>query len=214
MTTLRLADIEKLGFAKGGGLLPAIVQDADGGTVLMLGYMNREALRETLERRRVVFFSRSKQRLWEKGETSGHFLDLVDIVADCDDDTLLVTARPRGPACHLGTRSCFGDEARSAAERLAFLDRLATVIEARIADAPEASYTARLFAQGPRRIAQKVGEEGLEVALAAAAEGDENVVAEAADLLFHLLVLLRSRGLDLERVIGELEQRHRASPRS
>lgn len=205
---LKFADIEKLDFARGNGLLPAIVQDAASGAVLMLAFMNRDAVRATLERGRVVFFSRSRQRLWEKGETSGHWLLLEDITPDCDGDALLVTARPQGPTCHRGTRTCFGEERVSTAERLAFLGRLEEVIESRIAEAPEASYTARLYARGPRRIAQKVGEEGLEVALAAAAEGDENVVAEAADLLYHLLVLLRSRGLRLERVIDELESRH------
>jgi len=205
---LGLADVERLDFAKGDGLLPAIVQHAATGAVLMLGYMNPQALRETLTRRRVVFFSRSKQRLWEKGETSGHCLELAQIRADCDRDTLLVTAWPRGPACHLGTATCFGDEALTAAEPLAFLAALEGIIAQRIAERPEGSYTARLVAQGPKRLAQKVGEEGLEVALAAAAETDDKVVAEVADLLYHLLVLLRSRGLPLERVVAELQSRH------
>jgi len=205
---LGLADVERLDFAKGDGLLPAIVQHAATGAVLMLGYMNPQALRETLTRRRVVFFSRSQQRLWEKGETSGHCLELAQIRADCDRDTLLVTAWPRGPACHLGTATCFGDEALTAAEPLAFLAALEGIIAQRIAERPEGSYTARLVAQGPKRLAQKVGEEGLEVALAAAAETDDKVVAEVADLLYHLLVLLRSRGLPLERVVAELQSRH------
>jgi phosphoribosyl-AMP cyclohydrolase / phosphoribosyl-ATP pyrophosphohydrolase len=205
---LRLADIERLDFAKGDGLLPAVIQHAGTGAVLMLGFMNREALRETLTRRRVVFFSRSKQRLWEKGETSGNFLDVAEVRADCDLDTLLVTAWPHGPVCHVGTPSCFGNERVTSGERLAFLAALEGIIEQRIAERPEGSYTARLFAQGPKRIAQKVGEEGLEVALAAAAETDDKVLAESADLLYHLLVLLKSRGLPLERVVGELESRH------
>ncbi len=138
----------------------------------MVGYMNADALEETFKRRRVVFFSRSKQRLWMKGETSGHVLDLVDVRTDCDRDALLVTARPNGPVCHVGTATCFGDEA-AAGPSLAFLSRLEGVIEQRIAENPEGSYTARLFARGPNRIAQKVGEEGLEVALAAVAEGDD-----------------------------------------
>jgi phosphoribosyl-AMP cyclohydrolase / phosphoribosyl-ATP pyrophosphohydrolase len=203
-----LADLQTLDFAKGDGLLPAIVQDAESGSVLMLGYMNRDALRATLERRHVVFFSRSKNRLWEKGETSGHTLELVDIRTDCDRDTLLVTALPRGPVCHVGTATCFGDEKVTHAGRLSFLGALEGVIEHRIADRPEGSYTARLYAQGAKRIAQKVGEEGLEVALAAVVESDEKVVAESADLLFHLLVLLKSRGVSLERVARELEARH------
>lgn len=204
------ADADTLSFDKQDGLLPAIVQDASSGAVLMLGYMNREALHTTFERRRVVFFSRSKQRLWMKGETSGHYLDLVNVRTDCDRDTLLITARPNGPACHLGTNTCFGDEPAVNGEGLTFLSRLEAVIEQRIAQSPEGSYTARLYAQGPRRIAQKVGEEGLEVALAAVAEADDKVVAESADLLYHLLVLLRSRGVPLTRVVTELESRHAA----
>jgi len=205
---LGLGDVAGLDFAKGDGLLPAIVQHADSGAVLMLAYMNRDALRETLSRKRVVFFSRSKQRLWEKGETSGHSLDLVEVRTDCDSDTLLVTAVPRGPACHTGTATCFGDDSLTTAEKLSFLSTLQGVIERRVAERPEGSYTARLFAQGPRKIAQKVGEEGLEVALAGVAETDDKVIAESADLLFHLLVLLKSRGVPLERVVAELESRH------
>jgi phosphoribosyl-AMP cyclohydrolase / phosphoribosyl-ATP pyrophosphohydrolase len=205
---LRLADIDTLAFAKGDGLLPAVVQHAVTGAVLMVGYMNREALRETLSRRHVVFFSRSKQRLWEKGETSGHFLELDNIRTDCDRDALLVTARPLGPVCHEGTATCFGDDSVTSGEQLAFLATLESVIEKRIAESPQGSYTARLFAEGPRRIAQKVGEEGLEVALAAVAETDDKVVAESADLIFHLLVLLRSRGLSFQGVVTELQSRH------
>lgn len=207
---LRLADIETLDFAKSDGLLPAVVQHADTGAVLMVGYMNREALRETLSRRHVIFFSRSKQRLWEKGETSGHFLELDLIRTDCDRDALLVTARPLGPVCHEGTATCFGDESITKGERLAFLSALEGVIEQRIADSPAGSYTARLFAEGPKRIAQKVGEEGIEVALAAAVETDDKVVSESADLIFHLLVLLRSRGLSFQSVVAELQSRHAA----
>jgi phosphoribosyl-ATP pyrophosphohydrolase/phosphoribosyl-AMP cyclohydrolase len=189
-------------FTKGDGLVPAIVQHADSGAVLMLGYMNAEALRETLARKRVVFFSRSRQTLWEKGESSGHTLDFVSVRTDCDNDTLLIAARPRGPVCHTGTVTCFGNDPAT------FLGRLEAVIEQRISERPDGSYTARLFAQGPKRIAQKVGEEGLEVALAAAAETDDKVIAESADLLFHLLVLLRSRGIEFDKVIAELAARH------
>ncbi len=245
---LQAEDIGTLDFAKGAGLLTAVVQDARNGSVLMVGYMNREALRETFSRRRVVFYSRTKGRLWEKGETSGNTLDLVEIRTDCDRDALLVTAQPRGPVCHLGTASCFGDEmafapdpavraiprgglphgtAPRGAERhgtepygtaapttssLAFLSSLESIIEQRVAERPEGSYTARLFAQGPKRIAQKVGEEGLEVALAAVTETDDKVLAESADLLYHLLVLLKSRGLPLARVVAELESRHAGKP--
>jgi phosphoribosyl-ATP pyrophosphohydrolase/phosphoribosyl-AMP cyclohydrolase len=205
---LTLADIAGLDFEKSGGLLPAIVQHAESGAVLMLGYMTREALRETLIRRRVVFYSRSRQCLWEKGETSGHGLELAGLRTDCDRDTLLVTAIPAGPVCHLGTATCFGDGAPVQANALAFLGTLEGVIARRMADRPEVSYTARLHAEGPKRIAQKVGEEGLEVALAAVAETDEKLIAESADLLYHLLLLLKSRGLRLEQVIAELESRH------
>jgi phosphoribosyl-ATP pyrophosphohydrolase/phosphoribosyl-AMP cyclohydrolase len=204
---LAFADVETLDFDKGSGLLPAIVQDVDSGAVLMLGYMNREALRTTFERCRVVFFSRSKQRLWMKGETSAHYFDLVEVRTDCDRDALLITVRPIGPACHLGTTTCFGNQKISGAEQLAFLRKLESIIEQRIAENPAGSYTARLFAKGPKRIAQKVGEEGLEVALAAVAETDDKVVSESADLLYHLLVLLKSRGVARHRVGAERESR-------
>ena len=205
---LGIADLATLDFDKAGGLLPAIIQHAHSGAVLMLGYMNREALRETLTRQRVVFFSRSRQCLWEKGETSGHTLRLAAIPADCDRDTLLVSALPTGPVCHLGSATCFGDAVPAAAARLAFLGALEGIIARRIDDRPEGSYTARLYAQGPKRIAQKVGEEGLEVALAAVIEADDELIGESADLLFHLLLLLKSRGLQLEQVVAELESRH------
>jgi phosphoribosyl-ATP pyrophosphohydrolase/phosphoribosyl-AMP cyclohydrolase len=153
-------DPDSIDFTKGDGLVPAIVQDADTGAVLMLGYMNREAVEQTLARKRAVFFSRSKQRLWEKGETTGHTLDVVDVALDCDNDTLLVTAHPRGPACHNGTVTCFGDATRSAAGDIAFLSKLESVIAQRASDKPENSYTARLLAKGLGKVAQKVGEEG------------------------------------------------------
>lgn len=205
------SDVESLDFGKGDGLLPVVVQHAGNGAVLMLGYMNDQALLETFSRGRIVFFSRSKQRLWEKGESSGNFLDLETVRTDCDRDTLLITARPHGPVCHVGTRTCFGNEPATPAERLSFLATLEDVIAKRAAEQPEGSYTARLFAQGPRRIAQKVGEEGVEVALAAATEPDDKVIGESADLLFHLLVMLRQRGLSLERVVAELQARHATS---
>ncbi len=205
---LQLADIAQLDFSKGDGLIPVVVQHALSGAVLMVGYMNPDALRETFSRRHVVFYSRSKERLWEKGETSGHFLELVEIRTDCDSDALLVTALPMGPVCHTGTTTCFGDDPLTAAQRLAFLAELEGIIERRVTDRPEGSYTARLFSQGSKRIAQKVGEEGLEVALASVAEADDKVISESADLLFHLLVLLKSRGLPLEQVIKELKSRH------
>lgn len=202
-------DPDSIDFTKGDGLVPAIVQDADTGAVLMLGYMNREAVEQTLARKRAVFFSRSKQRLWEKGETTGHTLDVVDVALDCDNDTLLVTAHPRGPACHNGTVTCFGDATRSAAGDIAFLSKLESVIAQRASDKPENSYTARLLAKGLGKVAQKVGEEGVETALAGAGESEQKVIEESADLLFHLLVLLRARGLTLAQVVRQLESRHR-----
>jgi len=173
-------DIGRIDFAKGEGLVPAVVQDADTGAVLMLGYMNREAVEQTLARRRAVFYSRSKQRLWEKGETTGHTLDLVDVAL----------------------------EPRSAATSISFLARLEGVIARRASEKPEDSYTARLLAKGINKVAQKVGEEGVETALAGVNESDQKLVEESADLLFHLLVLLRARGLALEQVIRQLESRH------
>jgi phosphoribosyl-AMP cyclohydrolase / phosphoribosyl-ATP pyrophosphohydrolase len=204
-----LIDLDKLDWDKNAGLLPAIVQDAVRGTVLMLGYMNREALAATQACGRVTFWSRSKQRLWTKGETSGNFLEVREISADCDDDTLLILAQPLGPVCHRGTRSCFGEAPpHAAAEQFAFLAVLEAVIKRRLAERPQGSYTAKLLAEGPRRLAQKVGEEGLELALAAVAQGDEEVVGEAADLLYHVLLLLESKHLSLRRVVAELESRH------
>jgi len=207
--SIDLSAIETLDFGKGNGFIPAVVQHAESGTVLMVGYMNREALRATFTRRRVVFFSRTKRRLWEKGETSGHFLELEGVRTDCDRDTLLVRARPRGPVCHLGTETCFGEAvAATEGHSLAFLRTLENVVADRMAKAPAGSYTAALFLAGKARIAQKLGEEGLEVALAAVGGTDEQVVGEAADLLYHLLVLLKARGLKLEQVSKVLEGRH------
>jgi phosphoribosyl-ATP pyrophosphohydrolase/phosphoribosyl-AMP cyclohydrolase len=203
-------DMQRVDWNKNDGLVPAIVQHAGSGRVLMLGYMDRAALAATLARGRVVFFSRSRQRLWEKGETSGNFLQLIDIRCDCDADTLLVIARPEGAVCHTGSASCFGDEPLTAAAPLSFLLELEQLIAERIAESPEGSYTARLYARGVRRVAQKVGEEGLEVALAGAGEPDDALLGECADLLYHLLVLLRSRSLPLAAVIEELRGRHGA----
>ncbi|NKI33867.1 bifunctional phosphoribosyl-AMP cyclohydrolase/phosphoribosyl-ATP diphosphatase HisIE [Wenzhouxiangella sp. XN79A] len=198
---------DDLDWAKGDGLLPAVVQDADTGRVLMLGYMNAEALAKTRETGHVTFFSRSKQRLWTKGETSGHTLALVEARADCDRDTLLVLARPQGPTCHTGTATCFGDAVRPP---LAFLGELDRVIESRRGADPASSYTAKLLARGVKRCAQKVGEEGVEVALAATAGDREELVNESADLLYHLLVVLTASEVGLDEVLAVLEQRHRA----
>jgi len=204
--------ISGLDWSKGDGLLPAIVQDARTGRVLMLGYMNQATLQETLEGGRVVFFSRSRGGRWLKGETSGHYLDVVQVSTDCDNDALLVLASPNGPTCHKGTVSCFDEARPTDAQLLGFLGILEKTIAHRIAEQPEGSYTARLVAQGPSRIAQKVGEEALETALAAVTRDDAGVIGESADLLYHLLVLLKSRNLSLADVVRELQSRHSARP--
>ena len=201
-------DTSRLDWSKGEGLLPAIVQHWLSGEVLMLGYMNAEALAETQRNGHVTFYSRSKQRLWTKGEVSGHVLDLKSVRIDCDADTLLIQADPHGPTCHEGTSSCFGngDDVRPP---LGFLAELDALVAQRHADRPEGSYTTKLFDGGIRRIAQKVGEEGVETALAAVAQGDEELLGEAADLVFHLTVALRARGLSLADVAKVLVARHR-----
>jgi phosphoribosyl-AMP cyclohydrolase / phosphoribosyl-ATP pyrophosphohydrolase len=206
--SVNFENLDLLDFGKGGGLVPAVVQHAGTGTVLMVGYMNRDAIVATLTRRRVVFFSRRHGKLWEKGESSGHSLELEEFRRDCDHDTVLVRAWPKGPVCHLGPGTCFGDPADIESDSLAFLTTLEGVIDERFTNRSEGSYTSKLLSAGSRRIAQKVGEEGLEVALAAVGGGDSEVIDEVADLLYHLLVLLRARGLKLERVLRELEARH------
>lgn len=198
--------MDEIDFDKGDGLIPAIVQHAASGEVLMLGYMNAEALEKTRQTGLVTFFSRSKNRLWTKGESSGNTLELVSIAPDCDRDALLVRTRQNGPTCHLGTASCFGD---APGPDIAFLGRLSQIIDARAAEGEAESYTARLLASGPLKIAQKVGEEGVETALAGAAEDDAALTGEAADLVFHLMVLLKARGLSLGDVVAELARRHR-----
>jgi phosphoribosyl-ATP pyrophosphohydrolase/phosphoribosyl-AMP cyclohydrolase len=195
-------DAESLAWDKQAGLLPAIVQDADTLRVLMLGYMDRDALQATLAQGRVTFYSRTRRRLWTKGESSGHVLELVDLRTDCDGDTLLVRARPVGPTCHLQRTSCFegapGD----------FLRELDGLVATRARERPTGSYTTRLLDAGVRAIAQKVGEEGVETALAAVVQDDAALAGEAADLVYHLLVLLRARGLGLEDVVETLRSRH------
>ncbi|MEO0971795.1 MAG: bifunctional phosphoribosyl-AMP cyclohydrolase/phosphoribosyl-ATP diphosphatase HisIE [Pseudomonadota bacterium] len=209
------ARLARLDWAKAGdGLLPAIVQHAVDGRVLMLGYMNREALARTQETGLVTFYSRSRQTLWTKGETSGHTLALVQVAVDCDRDTLLVQARPQGPTCHLGTDSCFDlPGASTSPGTSAVLGELEQVIAARAAAAEggeaETSYVAKLLRRGLPKVAQKVGEEGVEVALATVGEDDEGLVGEAADLLFHLLIALQARGLSLTDVTDELARRRR-----
>lgn len=200
---MRPEQIDALAWGKQGGLLPAIVQDAQTLRVLMLGYMDRAALQATLDTRRVTFFSRSKGQLWTKGEQSGHFLQLVSIEGDCDNDTLLVLVHPQGPTCHLQRTSCFPQAPGD------FLTELDALVAQRERERPAGSYTTRLFEAGMRSIAQKVGEEGVETALAAVAQSDAELAGEAADLLYHLLVLLRSRGMALEDAVAVLRTRHR-----
>ncbi len=200
-------NIEDLAWDKMNGLIPAIVQDAFDGRVLMQGYMNRDALRVTFESGQVTFWSRSRETLWTKGETSGHYLDLVDIHPDCDADCLLIRARQEGPTCHLGLDTCFDMESKVMPE-LAFLADLEQVIAKRDEERPAGSYTTSLLESGIKRIAQKVGEEGVETALAAAAGEDDEVLNESADLIYHLMVLLRSRQLDLGSLVEVLKTRH------
>jgi len=194
--------INALDWSKGEDLLPAIIQDARDGRVLMLGYMNVQALDKTIDSQRVTFFSRSKQRLWTKGETSGHHLELVDIAVDCDRDTLLVQAIPHGPTCHLGTDTCFG---QTQWPPVGLLARLQTLIESRRDGNPEESYTTRLLQGDLARCAQKVGEEGVETALAAVT--GNKLDEEAADLLYHLLVCLTAADSSLDQALAELQRR-------
>jgi len=198
---------DSLAWEKMGSLIPAIVQDAFDGRVLMLGYMNKQALDTTLDTGRVTFWSRSRECLWTKGETSGNTLELVEVHMDCDGDCLLIRARPEGPTCHLGTDTCFDGDAKTAPE-LAFLAELERVITQRNDERPEGSYTTTLLESGVKRIAQKVGEEAVETALAAVAGDDEELLNESADLIYHLLVLLRSRKLELGSLLGVLRRRH------
>ena len=199
------AILDGIDWAKNDGLVPAIVQDALTGQVLMLGYMNEASLKHTIETQQVTFFSRSKQRLWTKGESSGNTLSLVDIAIDCDGDTLLMLAQPAGPVCHLMTPTCFGVDAPQGS----MLQRLAEVIEQRSSEDGDESYTRSLLASGVQRCAQKVGEEGVEVALAATSGDVKALAEESADLLYHLLVTLKATNTDLRDVLKVLDERHR-----
>jgi len=200
-------DLNAIDWDKQDGLVPAVVQDAFDGRVLMQAYMNREALSYTLDNGQVTFWSRSRRELWTKGATSGNTLRLVAIHSDCDNDSLLVLAQPAGPACHRGTATCF-DNREPVAPVLGFIAELERVIAGRYETRPEGSYTTRLFEAGTRRIAQKVGEEGVETALAAVSGDDEEIRNEAADLLYHLLVLLHDGGIPLADVVRTLQTRH------
>lgn len=197
--------LAQLDWEKVDNLMPVVIQNAISGDVLMLGYMNKEALNVTLESGNVTFYSRTKQRLWTKGETSGNFLKLVNIYPDCDNDTLLILANPIGPTCHNGTESCFAP----AQSQWGFLYELENLLRDRKNASPDSSYTARLYASGTKRIAQKVGEEGVETALAATVNDREELKNEASDLLYHLMVLLQDQSLSLSDVIDCLQKRHK-----
>ena len=196
----------KIDFEKGQGLVPAIIQDAETKNVLMLGYMNEEAYRKTVETGKVTFWSRTRNTLWTKGETSGNFLNVVEIKNDCDQDTLLVKVRPNGPTCHKGTDTCWGEKNES--NPLLFLSELQDFIEKRHEEMPEGSYTTSLFRDGLNRMAQKVGEEALELAIEACNGTDERMIYEGSDMLYHLIVLLTSKGMRIEDMAAELRERH------
>jgi phosphoribosyl-ATP pyrophosphohydrolase/phosphoribosyl-AMP cyclohydrolase len=195
-----------LDFEKMGGLVPAIIQDNNTGKVLMLGFMNEEAFKKTEETGKVTFYSRTKQRLWMKGETSGNTLTVVSITADCDNDTLLIKAIPAGPVCHTGADTCF-DEKND--EPIMFLKYLQDFIDRRHKEMPEGSYTTSLFNSGVNRMAQKVGEEAVETVIEATNGTDDRLVYEASDLIYHLIVLLTSKGLRIEDLAVELKKRHK-----
>ena len=199
-------NIDRVDWEKGDGLVPAVIQDVHNGHVLMLGYMNQAALSQTMDSGKVTFFSRSKKRLWTKGETSGNWIDYVKGEIDCDGDTILIQARPHGPVCHTGSVSCFND---IVPDNTQFLGQLGLLIAERHAAMPAGSYTASLFNDGKARIAQKVGEEGVEVALARMKGDQTEIASETADLLFHIMVLLQDAGLTLGDVIEVLKKRHR-----
>ena len=196
----------EIDFEKQGGLVPAIIQDSITNNVLMLGYMNQEAYEQTIKTGKVTFWSRSRQCLWTKGETSGNFLNLVSIKSDCDNDTLLVRVNPVGPACHLGTDTCWGE--KNEANPLLFLTELQVFINKRHEEMPEGSYTTSLFKDGLNRMAQKVGEEALEAVIEATNGTNERLIYEASDMFYHLIVLLTSKGLRIENIAQELQVRH------
>ena len=202
----KVKEYMKIDFEKMNGLVPAIIQDATTKNVLMLGFMNEEAYEKTIATKHVTFWSRTRHTLWTKGETSGHFLNLVDIKIDCDNDTLLVRVNPVGPTCHTGTDTCWGEENES--NSLLFLSELQSFIDKRKQEMPEGSYTTSLFSKGVNKIAQKVGEEALETVIEATNGTDDHLVYEASDLLYHLIVLLTEKGLRIENVAEELHKRH------
>ncbi len=198
-------DISKLNFSKLNGLIPAIIVDDSSDKILMLGFMNKEALRISIESGKVTFFSRTKSKLWTKGETSGNFLLIKNIISDCDDDTIIIYAEPQGPTCHLGHYSCFNIPN----ENINFLLKLSELVNQRKKDLPENSYTTKLFKEGSDRIIQKVGEEATEVIIAAKNKSKQQIIYETADLLYHLIVMLSDNELNLRDIVKELESRHK-----
>ncbi len=202
-----MIDKTKLDFDKLNGLIPAIILDNSTGAVLMLGFMNQEALDKTLETKLVTFFSRSRNELWTKGETSENYLKLVDIKSDCDNDTLLVYAEPTGPTCHTGDYSCFGIDKKD--EKLDFLNELFSLIKQRKEELPEDSYTTKLFNRGANRIIQKVGEEAIETVIAAKNRDKEEIVNEVSDLMYHLFVMLAEQGIEFQEIVENLKSRHK-----
>lgn len=199
-----MIDIEKLNFQKLNGIIPAVIVDASTDKVVMLGFMNKEALNKTLETRLVTFFSRTKNSLWTKGETSGNYLNLVDIKIDCDNDSLLIYANPQGPTCHTGNYSCFNVKKDS----IKFLEELFELIKKRKIELPENSYTTKLFNQGENRIIQKVGEEAIETVIAAKNNDKVEIINEVSDLIYHLFVLLTEKEIELTEIVANLENRH------
>ncbi len=201
-----MIEIKKINFEKLNGLVPAIIIDAINNNVLMLGFMNEEALEQTIEKQKVVFFSRTKNRLWLKGETSKNYLNVISMESDCDNDTLLIYAKPDGPTCHTGSYSCFSEVSN---DNIYFLQHLSNLVKERKIKMPEGSYTTSLFQRGSDRIIQKVGEEAVETVIAAKNKNKEEIINETSDLLFHLLVLLADQGIELTEVISNLESRHK-----
>ena len=200
-----MINIEKIDFEKQNGLIPAIIVDATTNQVLMLGFMNKEALTQTLEKQKVVFFSRTKNRLWLKGEKSENYLNVLSIKADCDNDTLLIYAKPDGPTCHTGAYSCFSEVDKN---NIQFLDYLFQLVQKRKIELPENSYTTSLFKKGSDRIIQKVGEETVETVIAAKNKDKEEIINEASDLLFHLMVMFSDQGIEFSEIVQNLQKRH------
>ncbi|MHB8905891.1 MAG: bifunctional phosphoribosyl-AMP cyclohydrolase/phosphoribosyl-ATP diphosphatase HisIE [Melioribacteraceae bacterium] len=199
---------DELNFEKLGGLIPVVVTDSETNQVLMLGFMNKEAFEKTIETKRVTFFSRTRNTLWTKGETSGNFLNLIDIKEDCDNDSLLLFAKPDGPTCHKGTYSCFGIKKNNSL----FINQLSQLIRERKENLPENSYTTKLFKEGADRIIQKVGEEAIETVIAAKNRDKEEIINETSDLIYHLLVMLAEQEIGFDEVVNKLISRHQIKP--